>query len=232
MQIRSSNIKNSLIRACATAAAVECYIQHSRLDGTLTAILKDEILRKVGTILTNLATINNLSIALTGDPENNLLPINLEAAKTDLELKINDLPGIGWLESLTLTCEAEFFFEALCCGVREACLKQQNFNFKINTAYAANLNKEINTLKQLTPPDHTLINTKERELAIHNERQLKNEVMERKKFEMLNNEKITPYFLSLVKGSKKEETLENITRDDGTEFENPADRKNFYKKFI
>ena len=53
--------------------------------------------------------------------------------------------------------------------------------------------------------------------------------MERKKFELLNNEKITPYFLSLVKGSKKDETLENITRDDGTEFENPAERKEFIK---
>ena len=36
---------------------------------------------------------------------------------------------------------------------------------------------------------------------------------------MLNNEKITPYFLTLVKGSKKEDTLENITKDDGTGFD-------------
>ena len=58
---------------------------------------------------------------------------------------------------------------------------------------------------------------------------LKSEVLERKKFELLHNEKITPYFLTLVKGSKKEDTLENITKDDGTEFESPDARKDFLK---
>ena len=58
---------------------------------------------------------------------------------------------------------------------------------------------------------------------------LKSEVLERKKFELLHNEKITPYFLTLVKGSKKEDTLENITKDDGTEFEIPDARKDFIK---
>ena len=41
---------------------------------------------------------------------------------------------------------------------------------------------------------------------------------------MLHNEKIT-----LVKGSKKEDTLENITKDDSTEFESPDARKDFIK---
>ena len=58
---------------------------------------------------------------------------------------------------------------------------------------------------------------------------LKSEVLERKKFELLHKEKITPYFLTLVKGSKKEDTLENITKDDGTEFEIPDARKDFIK---
>ena len=58
---------------------------------------------------------------------------------------------------------------------------------------------------------------------------LKSEVLECKKFELLHNEKITTYFLTLVKGSKKEDTLENITKDDGTEFESPDARKDFIK---
>ena len=64
---------------------------------------------------------------------------------------------------------------------------------------------------------------------MHNEQLLKIEVLERKKFEMLHNKKITLYFLTLVKGSKKEDTLENITKDDGTEFESSDERKHFIK---
>ena len=61
---------------------------------------------------------------------------------------------------------------------------------------------------------------KERALALHNEETICKEVLENKKFEMLNNEKMTPYFLSLVKGSKKEESLDQVVNDDGTPFNN------------
>ena len=229
MQIRASNIKNKFIRACVITSTVECYIHHSNIDHILTEHRKTVILRQIGSIITTLENINSMRIALTGDPENNALQAELEESNVNLDINLNDLPGTAWLESLNLTCGAEFFFEALCCAVREACLKQQNFNFKITTAYGDNLNKEINILKQTTPPDRNLINEKERQLATHNEQLLKNEVLERKKFELLHNEKITPYFLTLVKGSKKEDTLECITKDDGTEFESPGARNEFIK---
>ena len=203
MQIRASNIKNKLVRACVITSTVECYIHHSSIDHILTEDRKTVILRQVGSILISLENINSLSIALTGDPENIALQAELEVEKANLDINLNDLPGTDWLESLSLTCGAEFFFEALCCAVRESCLKQQNFNFKITTAYGDNLNKEINVLKQTTPPDRNLINEKERQLAVHNEQLLKSEVLERKKFELLHNEKITPYFLTLVKRFKK-----------------------------
>ena len=73
------------------------------------------------------------------------------------------------------------------------------------------------------------INLKEHTLAIHNEETIRNEVLENKKFEMLNNEKMTPYFLSLVKGSKKEESLDQVVNDDGTPFNSNEDWNNFIK---
>ena len=73
------------------------------------------------------------------------------------------------------------------------------------------------------------INLKEHALALHNEETIRNEVLEYKKFEMLNNEKMTPYFLSLVKGSKKEESLDQVVNDDGTPFNSSKDRNNFIK---
>jgi hypothetical protein len=40
-----------------------------------------------------------------------------------------------------------------------------------------------------------------------------------KHFDSLNNEKITPYFLSLAKRPQNAENLSDINQDDGTPFE-------------
>ena len=46
---------------------------------------------------------------------------------------------------------------------------------------------------------------------------------------MLNNEKITPYFLNLVKGTKNEDPISSITNDDETSFDSDDERNNFIK---
>ena len=49
---------------------------------------------------------------------------------------------------------------------------------------------------------------------------------------MLNNEKITPYFLNLVKGTKNEDPISSITKDDKTPFDSDGERNNFIKKTV
>ena len=229
MQIRNSNIKNELVRASALAAAVEFYIHHSLIDKILTVQKKTDTLRTVGSINTSLERIHSNTIKLSGEPENINLKNTIEGEKNSLKDILTDLPSFIWLETLNLLCGAEFFFEALCCSIREACLKQQNYLFKSGTAFRISLEKEINILKQAPVENRNQINLKEHALALHNEETIRNEVIEYKKFEMLNNEKMTPYFLSLVKGSKKEESLDQVVNDDGTPFNSSKDRNNFIK---
>ena len=83
-----------------------------------------------------------------GDLNNNILKNTIDGEKNILKENVLDLPNFNWLENLELTCYAEFFFEALCCGVREAGLKQQNLLFKSGTAFRTSLEKELNILKQ------------------------------------------------------------------------------------
>jgi hypothetical protein len=52
-----------------------------------------------------------------------------------------------------------------------------------------------------------------------------------KHFDSLNNEKITPYFLSLAKRPQNSENLSDINQDDGTPFENREERSNYIKSF-
>ena len=46
---------------------------------------------------------------------------------------------------------------------------------------------------------------------------------------MLNNEKITPYFFNLVKGTKNEDHISSITNDNETPFDSDDERNNFIK---
>ena len=125
---------------------------------------------------------------------------------------------------------SEFFLEALCCSTREAGMKQQIFLHKVDSAFEFTLHCEINVLKQEFAKDNVRINELERQLAEHIEFKLKREVTHHKKFEMLNNEKIIPYFLNLVKGTKKEDPISSITNDNETPFDSDSERNTFLKQ--
>ncbi len=52
-----------------------------------------------------------------------------------------------------------------------------------------------------------------------------------RKFEHLNNEKITPYFLLLAKKPSNTEDLSDICNDDGTPFDNAAVKDQYIKNY-
>jgi hypothetical protein len=56
------------------------------------------------------------------------------------------------------------------------------------------------------------------------------ELQDIKKFELLNDEKITPYFLGLAKSTKVEASLEGISDENGTVFEHSRDRVEYIRK--
>ena len=143
---------------------------------------------------------------------------------------VENLPGFRILEEGNLSCEPEFFFEALCCSTREAAVKQQDFMYKLKTETEKTLNVELHILKQDPINNQIQITIKERELTEFLGRTLKEELRNFKKFEFLNNEKITPYFLGLVKSNAKEATLGDITDENGGMFENSEGRDDYIRK--
>jgi len=54
---------------------------------------------------------------------------------------------------------------------------------------------------------------------------LKDELAHYKKFETLNDEKITAHFMKIVKTKNQEDSIENITKEDGSSFQNTEDLK-------
>jgi hypothetical protein len=80
----------------------------------------------------------------------------------------------------------------------------------------------VQILKKVKPEllDYAAIRTAELELSNHVEIELKLELQNYKKLESLNAEKITPHFMSLVKGCNKGDCSTQICDDNGTPFPN------------
>jgi Reverse transcriptase (RNA-dependent DNA polymerase) len=63
------------------------------------------------------------------------------------------------------------------------------------------------------------------------ETELRNELKKYADFDILNEEKITPFFVKMAKGAKAESDLNVIKNIDGTEFQSDKDRENFIYEY-
>ncbi len=61
--------------------------------------------------------------------------------------------------------------------------------------------------------------------------ELRHELNKYSGFEVLNSEKITPFFLSLAKGSQVEAKMDDIRDETGNEFDSADERKQFIRQF-
>ena len=124
----------------------------------------DEYLISIGRALSALDRLNKprLELSLSGSDE-------LRARKDEIEIELDELlenlPGIRILEEGNLSCEPEYFFQALCCATRKTALKQQDVMYKLKTETEKNLNADLFILKQDPIINQNLINIKERELT-------------------------------------------------------------------
>jgi hypothetical protein len=117
-------------------------------------------------------------------------------------------------------------------SVKNSSLGHQHNFFQIKNAKKAYLDKRISNLKNNFNANSGEILRLERELNNLIEQDLLEDILKMKHFESLNNEKITPYFLSLAKRPHNSESLGDVNRDDGTPFENRAQRSNYIKSFF
>ena len=131
-QVQNNSIKNKYVKTQVKTAAIECYLQHLVPGPNTTVNFIEENLNKVGRVLSALDRLNKtrLDLSLAGTDALRILKEELEIELDDL---VENLPGFRFLEVGNLSCEPEFFFEALCCSTREAAVKQQDVMYKLKT---------------------------------------------------------------------------------------------------
>jgi hypothetical protein len=142
---------------------------------------------------------------------------------------MEQLPSIEELQNCDLTCNHDAFFEVLIMAVKNSSLSHQHNIFKIKNAKKKAMEKKICSLKLNVHANAGEILRLEKLLSNIIEGELRDELMKMHKFEKLNDEKITPYFLSLAKRPHHAESLCDITNNDGTMFESIKTRSNYIK---
>jgi hypothetical protein len=128
----------------------------------------------------------------------------------------------------------DIFLETLINNIRNECLSYQIFLSKTVTESTKNIISKLKTLKLDYSANEIEIDEMEKKLDSIIDNSLRNRLEATSNFEILQNEKITPFFLNLAKGNKSEASLTDLLDDDGNPFRSDAELKehirNFYQK--
>jgi exonuclease III len=211
---------------------LECYINHLIPSNVLSDFEIDNqrvIIGRVRSLYKELSTVR-LQDAELGSTQDRI-DVMLEtrnAIKNNLDL----LPSIEELQSCELSCSRDTFLEILIMAIKGSSLSHQHNFFKIKNARRKAIENKIKELKKFFSQNMQEILRVERELNQIAKDDMREEVMRIKNFEQLNNEKITPYFLSLAKKPQCSDTLLDICQENGTPFENSLDRDTYIRNYF
>jgi len=221
--IKDCILNNVDLPAHVRVAVTECYLLHwapgINVDGTVTSREAiNEYIGTVGRICETLDRVKNIERRMAVEGNNNLDEMVVAGLRAEVQLLSEELPTTQYLENLSLGCEPEIFFETLINCIKNNVLSHQATVFRTRNLRKKLLAKEIAFLKQNFLQNKVLILEKERQLPNLVESELRDELLHYKKFENLNDEKITPHFMSIVKTKNAGDSLENIKHHDGSEF--------------
>ncbi len=205
----------------------EHYIHHAHVCPELPEHVRDLLLFQLGTVNRNLSEINEAKLRMAGGGDG---VENLESRalfRNECDLTLNNFPDLAFFESLRLNRNDKIFFETLVMSVKNSSLSHQHSFYKIKNLKKSVLMNELQQLKKDFLANQGLIFQKELELSSIIEHDLCEELKQNKKFENMNNEKITPYFMAPAKLPDTEAVLTDIQQENGTDFLTKKDRDDY-----
>jgi len=201
----------------------ECYLNHwipgPNVDGTITSENDiNNMLFSISQVFRILRNIREIEKRMALEGTNDLDEMLIAAERAEVRLIFEDLPELDFFEGLSTGMAPDFFLQTLANGIKNNVLSHQSEIFKLRNLKTTVIKKNITELKRNFNQNVAEILAKERELSSLLEGALKAELAHFKKFETLNDEKITPYFMSIVKTKNATDSLKNLKQHDGTEF--------------
>jgi hypothetical protein len=125
----------------------------------------------------------------------------------------------------------DIFLETLINNIRNECISYQIFLSKTVLASTKYITDKLKALKTSYVTNEVEISTLEKKLDEIVDNQLRNRLEATQNFEILQNEKITPFFLNLAKGNKADASLTDLLDDDGNPFRTDTDFKEHIRQF-
>jgi hypothetical protein len=125
----------------------------------------------------------------------------------------------------------DLFMETLVNNLKNDCVSYQVFINRTVSNTVANIESRLNLLKDNYDLNCTEIFNLEKKLDGINDAKLRNKLEGNRNYEIFNNEKITPNFVNLSKGTKSEASLSDLRDDFGNAFESENDMKEYVRNF-
>jgi exonuclease III len=227
-----SILNNKIVELVVELTVKENYLNNADPD-TIPRYTVNTLRSEIGRIHNRLASATNLELsAIKNNNLNNVTKNEIEELiKNAIDIS-ETIPDLSYFENLPLGVPPDIFFEGLILSVKNEILSKQSTIYKIKNFRKKILRDRIWQLKQNYNQNFAEISRQENILNSLVEEELREKLSKYKVFERINQEKITPYFMNLVKNDSKSDCKINTIRDDtGTPFETDNSREEFITNF-
>jgi hypothetical protein len=143
------------------------------------------------------------------------------------EFPFNVLQEGGYLDNIN----DDWFMETLVNNIRNECISYQTFLAKTVKESTSAITKKLVELKSDYIGNLVQIDNLQHRLDSIIDNTLRCKLEATSNFEILNNERITPHFLNLAKGSKAEASLSDLRDDNGDPFPSDLLMKEYVRNY-
>jgi hypothetical protein len=225
-------LKDSDLLEIVNITAVECYVNHIIPSAHVSDIEINDMRLVIGRVCSLYKELVSDRLITAENGHNQEIADRILVTKNALKNNMDLLPNLETLQTYNLSCSSDTFLEILIMSVKNSSLAHQHDFFKIKNAKKIMLENKLRQLKKEFHANTAEILRTERDLKKVTEGGMREEVLRMRNFEQLNNEKITPYFLSLAKKPHNSESLLDIRRNDGEVFDNSLERDNYIRNYF
>jgi exonuclease III len=229
LAISNKELDDDLLEYLVAATLCETYLIHS-LEVRLGRFTTEELLGFCGRTKALIRQCGPPLEYIIGLEITQNIIVTRANCLTRLQILKNSL-NIPEVENIQLNCDPDVFFETLMLNLKNEVISHQSFMRKKKFEKIENLKKEIIILK-----DNYILNENlilEKELLLNNmvDIEMRQQLSRHKNFELINDEKMTPRFLTLARVSKKNESLDVICDNNGLPFESKPARDDYIRGF-
>jgi hypothetical protein len=167
---------------------------------------------------------NDLSEREILEPDTDIIALRKAGLTREIELQRDMIWSIDRFSKLSLTCDHDYFLEALASNIKGCVISYQTFVKRLQNMHKSRLVARLDNLKCNYLENIDTINALEEGLngIVNGETLLK--VKSMKLFSSLNSEKPTPIFLSLARTSNSNASLKSISEVNGNHILHDAER--------